>query len=90
MKLSLIIPCYNEEDVIQLFYDEVTEALIRYDKEYELIFVDDGSRDNTKKIIMELAAQNNSIKYIVFSRNFGKESAMLAGMKFAKGSTLEY
>ena len=86
MNLSLIIPCYNEEDVINLFYDEVTSVLKSYDNAYELIFIDDGSKDKTMKKIKSMAEKDTSVKYISLSRNFGKEAAMLAGMKFAKGS----
>jgi len=85
MNLSLIIPCYNENDVLDLFYDEVTKVMKLYGKEYELIFVDDGSTDGTKQKIINMALSDNAVKYISFSRNFGKEAAMLAGMKFSKG-----
>lgn len=83
MMLSCIVPCYNEEDVLTLFYKEITHEL--KDMEYEIILIDDGSRDKTLEIIMELAEKDNRIKYISFSRNFGKESAMLAGLKMSSG-----
>ncbi len=81
--LSCIVPCYNEEDVLELFYQEITNEL--NGMEYEIILVDDGSRDRTLEIIMELANHDERIKYVSFSRNFGKESAMLAGMKMSGG-----
>lgn len=90
MDLSLIIPCYNEEEVIYLFYKE-TECIIsqlkekQYIQSYEYIFVDDGSKDKTLSLIKSLAQENKSVHYISFSRNFGKESAMYAGIKASKG-----
>lgn len=85
MELSLIVPCYNEQDVIGLFYETIKNVFKQYEKEYEIIFVNDGSKDNTLNKIVEFAGRDEHIKYISFSRNFGKESAMLAGMKFARG-----
>ncbi len=80
MKLSLIIPCYNEEGSLAPLYNElirVSKEMADYDFEY--IFVDDGSKDNTLSIIKDLAKNDNRITYIAFSKNFGKESAMYAG-----------
>ena len=85
--VSLIIPCYFEESAVPLFYQataKVVNSLPQYD--FELIFVDDGSRDNTLAEIKKLSATDNRVKYLSFSRNFGKESAMYAGMEYAKGS----
>ena len=85
--VSLIIPCYFEEAAVQIFYQataEVMNSLPQYD--FELIFVDDGSRDNTLSEIKKLSAVDKRVKYLSFSRNFGKESAMLAGLEHAKGS----
>lgn len=85
--LSLIVPCYNEEETIPLFYLETKKlfrsALSRF--EYEIIFVDDGSGDKTLDTIKELAESDKHIKYISFSRNFGKEAAMLAGLEHSRG-----
>lgn len=81
--LSCIVPCYNEEDVLDLFYREITRQLQEID--YEVIFIDDGSKDGTLEMIMELAEKDERIKYVSFSRNFGKESAMLAGLKMSQG-----
>ena len=84
--ISVIVPCYNEQEVLHLFYDEVSFVageMSAYD--FEFIFVNDGSRDNTLKICKELAAKDERVKYISFSRNFGKEAGIYAGFEKAKG-----
>ena len=83
--LALIVPCFNEADVLGMFYAETTRVLDSIKDEYsaELVFVDDGSRDDTLKIVKELASTDSHVKFISFSRNFGKEAAMLAGMEYA-------
>lgn len=84
--ISVIVPCYNEQDVLHLFYDEISFVagkMSAYD--FEFIFVNDGSRDNTLKICKELAAKDERVKYISFSRNFGKEAGIYAGFEKAKG-----
>ena len=86
MKISLIIPCYNEAEALPAFYDEldkVTKTMPNYS--FELLFIDDGSKDKTLEILKEKASQDERVKYISFSRNFGKEAAMYAGLKHAKG-----
>ena len=83
--ISLIIPCYNEQESLPIFYREVTSVARRMDSEYELLFVDDGSKDRTLPILKELAAQDEHVTYFSFSRNFGKEAAMYAGFCNAKG-----
>ena len=88
MLISLIVPCYNEEGSLPILYEalcNVRKAETSPDRFYEFIFVNDGSRDKTSSIIKELAENDNSVKYIFFSRNFGKEAAMYAGMQKAKG-----
>ena len=83
--LEMIVPCFNESDVLDLFYQEVTpimQSLDGYD--YSFIFVNDGSRDNTLKIIKALAEKDKRVKYISFSRNFGKEAAMLSGLRYSR------
>lgn len=86
--LELIIPCYNEEESLPAFYDKVTPIVNSIDGfDASFIFVDDGSRDKTVEIMRELAAKDRKVKYISFSRNFGKEAAMLAGMRM---SSAEY
>lgn len=79
MKIGLVIPCYNEEESLKYFYKETTKILKSMNCEYELLFVNDGSIDNTLNIIKKLA-NDSHVKYISFSRNFGKESAMYAGI----------
>lgn len=83
--LALIVPCFNEADVLGMFYAETMKVIDSIRDEYsaELVFVDDGSRDDTLKILKEFAAVNHNVKFISFSRNFGKEAAMLAGMEYA-------
>ena len=84
--IDIIVPCYNEEDVLKLFYEEsskVTDNISDYSCRY--IFVDDGSRDKTLSILMELSKEHENVKYISFSRNFGKEAAMYAGLDHSTG-----
>lgn len=81
---EIIVPCYNEEESVNLFYETVSPILYSIDADCSFIFVDDGSRDNTAKLIKELAEKDAKVKYISFSRNFGKEAAMLAGLRMSK------
>ena len=83
--ISLIVPCFNEEESLPIFYNEVTKVLKTMNVDYELLFIDDGSIDNTSKIIEGFSKKNKKVKYISFSRNFGKEAAMYAGFCNAKG-----
>ncbi len=86
MKLSCVVPCFNEEQALKFFYEEVNSVSLKMpDTEFELLFVDDGSRDNTLKVIKELKAKDERVKYISFSRNFGKEAAIYAGLSHASG-----
>jgi glycosyltransferase involved in cell wall biosynthesis len=85
-KISVVVPSYNEEESLPIFYDAVTGVLSKMEQaEYELIFINDGSKDRSIQILRELAAKNNRVKYISFTRNFGKEAAMLAGLQRATG-----
>lgn len=83
-KLSIIVPCFNEEESIPYFYDEVKKVTKNMDIKLELIFVDDGSRDKTLEVIKS-KTDDKEVKYISFSRNFGKEAAMYAGLSMASG-----
>ncbi len=86
--ISLIIPCYNEEGSLPILYEalcNVRREDTSPDRSYEFVFVNDGSRDKTAQIIKSLAESDKSVKYVFFSRNFGKEAAMYAGMQKAKG-----
>ena len=83
--LTCIIPCYNEEESLPFFYDEISNILETEGYSYELIFVDDGSTDHTLKILKKLAKMDTRVSFLSFSRNFGKESAMYAGLCHAHG-----
>jgi len=83
--ISLIIPCFNEEESLPLFYPEATSVLQKMNCDYELIFVNDGSRDRTLAILKELSEKDPHVIYLSFSRNFGKEAAMYAGFCNARG-----
>ena len=86
MKITAVVPCYNEQEALGLFYEElnrVTEEM--RDCEFELLFVNDGSKDRTLELMKELAEKDGRVKYISFSRNFGKEAAIYAGLEHASG-----
>lgn len=85
MKLSVVVPCYNEAASLEQFHKSLSEVLQKEKLSYEIIMVDDGSYDDTTQKIIELNNKDKNVKGISFSRNFGKESAMLAGLKFASG-----
>jgi len=85
-KISIVVPCYNEQESLPFFYKEIKK--IEKEMEYlifEYIFVNDGSRDDTLKILRDLAKKDKKVRYISFSRNFGKEAAMLAGLEYSTG-----
>jgi len=84
-KISLIIPCYNEEESLPLFYETTTKILAALPYDYEFLLVNDGSEDGTLDIMKSLAAQDPHVTYLSFSRNFGKEAAMYAGFCNADG-----
>jgi len=85
MYLSVVVPCFNEEMSIPLFYEEMLKILASLNEQSEFIFVDDGSKDNTLNILRELAKKDSRVRYVSFSRNFGKEAAMFAGLQKANG-----
>ena len=85
MLISLIIPCYNEQEALPLFYREASRVLSTMDCDHEFLFINDGSRDGTLAIMKKLAAEDPHVFYYSFSRNFGKESAMYAGLCNARG-----
>ena len=86
-KISIIVPCYNEEKALPLFYEELEKNIKTFSDnlDFEILFVNDGSKDHTLNIIKELAEKDNRIKYVSFSRNFGKESAIFAGLENSSG-----
>ena len=88
--LSVVVPCYNEEAMLPLFYEEMLKQISSLMKsgileEYEFVFVDDGSKDSTASLLRDLAHRNDRVKYIILSRNFGKEAAIFAGLQKASG-----
>ncbi|MDO4295784.1 MAG: glycosyltransferase family 2 protein [bacterium] len=85
--LSIVVPCLNEEAALPLFFEETQKVLVtlREQYRYEMIFVDDGSKDGTLQVLRALAEKQQEVRYLSFSRNFGKEAAMYAGMEHAKG-----
>ena len=86
MLVSLMVPCYNEEEALPYLYDALCKVMDECSKyEYELIFVNDGSRDKTLSVLKDMAEKDSRVHYISFSRNFGKEAAMYAGLDAAKG-----
>lgn len=86
-KLSVVVPCYNEEKTIVPFLESIarTEKELSDKLQFSYIFIDDGSSDNTLKVLKEASSQNSNIHFISFSRNFGKEAALLAGLEEADG-----
>lgn len=87
MKLSIVVPTYNEEQNVSLLADEVKKALkAKYD--YELIFVDDGSKDSTRQVLRQLHAKDKNVKVLFHRKNFGQTAAMDTGIKFAKGDVI--
>jgi glycosyltransferase involved in cell wall biosynthesis len=85
MKLSIIVPCYNEEEMVSIFYNTIIEELKKIKINYELIFVNDGSKDNTLDELMVICKKNKKVYVIDLSRNFNKEAAMLAGLEYSTG-----
>lgn len=85
-KLSIIVPCYNEQETLGIFYKEAINIISKINNyEFEFIFVNDGSKDNTLNILKELSDKDSRVRYISFSRNFGKEAAIFAGLKNCTG-----
>ena len=85
MKISLIVPCFNEQEALPIFYEETTKVLKEMQVDYELLFINDGSRDHTLQVMKSFALKDAAVRYISFSRNFGKEAAMYAGFCNVKG-----
>lgn len=85
-KISVVVPCYNEEQAIPYFYEEIVKISKKMNYlDFEYIFVDDGSKDNTLDILKKYSKKDKRVRFVSFSRNFGKEAAMYAGLNYAKG-----
>ncbi len=88
VKYSIIVPAYNEEKGLRLFYDAVTPLFDTLQEDYEIIFVNDGSRDRTGEIIKALCQEDKRVKGCSFSRNFGQQAALLCGMELSQGQAV--
>lgn len=85
-KISIVVPCYNEEKAIPFFYEEVVKVSAEMkENSFEYLFINDGSKDHTLEILKELQKKDERVKYVSFSRNFGKEAAIYAGLQHANG-----
>ena len=87
-KYSIVVPAYNEEQSLQLFYDAVTPLMDSLNEEYEMVFVNDGSKDKTLEILRGLAQKDKRVKVCSFSRNFGQQAALLCGLQAATGDAI--
>lgn len=84
--VSIIVPCYNEETAVPIYYEELTGVIDEMrDNDFQILFIDDGSRDATRDAIRVLAERDDRVEFLFFSRNFGKEAAMYAGLQHARG-----
>lgn len=88
--LTVIVPCYNEEEAIPFFYEEMLKTIDVFNKDipgvdFEMLFINDGSKDRTLEVLREYSAKDNRVHYVSFSRNFGKEAGIYAGLDNAKG-----
>ncbi|ADC89869.1 glycosyl transferase family 2 [Thermocrinis albus DSM 14484] len=86
--ISVVIPAYNEEESIPILYRKLKEVLEKLGEDYEILFVDDGSTDNTFAVLKELASQDEKLKIIRFRRNFGQTAALYAGFQYAEGDII--
>ncbi|HYH33585.1 MAG TPA: glycosyltransferase, partial [Nocardioides sp.] len=86
--LSVVVPCFNEEDVLPALVAELKPRLAEITEDYEVVLVDDGSRDHTLELLRRFHADDPRFRYLALSRNFGKESAMLAGLSHAGGDAV--
>lgn len=87
-KISIVVSVYNEEQALQLFYTETKKVLDTLSWGYELLFVNDGSQDNSLEVLKSLAAKDTTVKLVNFSRNFGHEAAMIAGVDYSSGDAI--
>ena len=87
-KYSIVVPCFNEEATVNAFYDAIIPVMEQTKEPFEVIFVNDGSRDKTEQILCELALKDKRVKVINFSRNFGQQAGILAGFEMAQGDAV--
>ncbi|MGQ7354278.1 glycosyltransferase family 2 protein [Streptococcus suis] len=83
--ISVIVPCFNEEEAVPYFYDAMEKVRKEMGEQFEYIFVNDGSKDGTLTVLRQLSGQDRAVRYLSFSRNFGKEAALYAGLQAAQG-----
>ena len=86
--ISIVTPVYNEEENVEFFHDAVTQVMKQLNMDYELIYVNDGSRDRTEQLINMLAEQDPHVRALTFARNFGHQIAITCGMDFARGDAV--
>ena len=86
--ISIVVPCYNEENVIEIFLKRIELTLVQLNKGYEIIFINDGSEDNTLNVMLDVKKDHKNIRILSLSRNFGKEAALTAGLENAKGEAV--
>lgn len=85
-KISIVVPCYNEEESLPIFYKEITKVSKKLKEvDFEYVFINDGSKDKTLSILRDLSKKDNKVRYVSFSRNFGKEAGMFAGLEATTG-----
>ena len=85
-KISVVVPCYNEQESLPLFYKEINKISNEMETvEFEFMFINDGSKDKTLELLRDLSKEDKRVRYISFSRNFGKEAGMYAGLKNVTG-----
>lgn len=87
-KISIIVPVYNEEEAIKIFYDKITEVSAKMEADFEYIFVNDGSKDKTLDLLQEMAQENEKVKIISLARNFGHQAAVTAGIRYVTGDAI--
>lgn len=87
IQLSIIVPVYNEEEILAIFHQKINDVIKPLNISFEIVYINDGSKDNTECIILNLKNQHSEIAYAKFSRNFGKEAAMTAGLKLCRGQS---
>ncbi len=86
--ISVVIPLYNERDSLKELYDKLHNTLISMNSKYEIVFVDDGSTDDSARVLKEIRQKDNRVKVIIFRRNYGKSAALSAGFEHAKGDII--